>query len=65
MSNTSKISTFSLPDLVEIQRASFCWFLEEGLAEEIKGAGHWVQAEKPKDFLEIVSNFLKSNYSKN
>ena len=36
MSNTSKISTFSLPDLVEIQRASFCWFLEEGLAEEIK-----------------------------
>ena len=36
MSSTSKISTFSLPDLVEIQRASFCWFLEEGLAEEIK-----------------------------
>ena len=36
MSNASKISTFSLPDLVEIQRASFCWFLEEGLAEEIK-----------------------------
>jgi len=36
MSSTSKISTFSLPDLVEIQLASFCWFLEEGLAEEIK-----------------------------
>jgi len=36
MSSNSKISTFSLPDLVEIQRASFCWFLEEGLAEEIK-----------------------------
>jgi DNA-directed RNA polymerase subunit beta len=36
MSSTSKMSTFSLPDLVEIQRASFCWFLEEGLAEEIK-----------------------------
>lgn len=36
MSSTSKISSFSLPDLVEIQRASFCWFLEEGLAEEIK-----------------------------
>ena len=32
----TKISTFILPDLVEIQRASFCWFLEEGLAEEIK-----------------------------
>lgn len=36
MSKNNKISTFSLPDLVEIQRASFCWFLEEGLAEEIK-----------------------------
>ena len=36
MSHTTKISTFNLPDLVEIQRASFCWFLEEGLAEEIK-----------------------------
>jgi DNA-directed RNA polymerase subunit beta len=35
MSSTN-FSTFILPDLVEIQRASFCWFLEEGLAEEIK-----------------------------
>lgn len=35
MSSTT-LSTFILPDLVEIQRASFCWFLEEGLAEEIK-----------------------------
>jgi len=26
----------TLPDLVEIQRASFCWFLNEGLAEEIQ-----------------------------
>ena len=33
---STKLSTFILPDLVEIQRASFCWFLEEGLAEEIK-----------------------------
>ena len=33
---STKFSTFILPDLVEIQRASFCWFLEEGLAEEIK-----------------------------
>jgi len=32
---STKLSTFILPDLVEIQRASFCWFLEEGLAEEI------------------------------
>ena len=36
MSINNPISRFSLPDLVEIQRASFCWFLEEGLAEEIK-----------------------------
>jgi DNA-directed RNA polymerase subunit beta len=33
---STKLSTSILPDLVEIQRASFCWFLEEGLAEEIK-----------------------------
>jgi len=33
---STKFSTFVLPDLVEIQRASFCWFLEEGLIEEIK-----------------------------
>nr|YP_010835297.1 RNA polymerase subunit beta [Cryptomonas gyropyrenoidosa]WFQ82972.1 RNA polymerase subunit beta [Cryptomonas gyropyrenoidosa] len=32
----TKLSTFILPDLAEIQRASFCWFLEEGLVEEIK-----------------------------
>ena len=30
---------------------------------EIKGAGHWVHSEKPKDFLEIITNFLKSNYT--
>nr|BBK20530.1 RNA polymerase subunit beta [Cryptomonas sp. SAG 977-2f] len=34
--SSTKLSTFILPDLVEIQRASFCWFLEEGLAEELK-----------------------------
>ena len=27
---------FTLPDLVEIQRASFRWFLEEGLIEELE-----------------------------
>jgi len=26
---STKLSTFILPDLVEIQRASFCWFLEQ------------------------------------
>lgn len=32
----NKFSPPPLPDLVEIQRSSFCWFLEEGFAEEIK-----------------------------
>jgi DNA-directed RNA polymerase subunit beta len=27
--------TYMLPDLVEIQRSSFRWFLEEGLIEEL------------------------------
>ncbi|MBE7382905.1 MAG: DNA-directed RNA polymerase subunit beta [Leptolyngbya sp. SIO1E4] len=31
----TKVSTFALPDLVEIQRSSFRWFLEEGLIEEL------------------------------
>ncbi len=36
MSNLTKsTSMFTLPDLVEIQRASFRWFLEEGLIEEL------------------------------
>ncbi len=29
-------TSFLLPDLIEIQRASFRWFLEEGLIEELK-----------------------------
>ncbi len=35
MSNTLATATYMLPDLVEIQRASFRWFLEEGLIEEL------------------------------
>ncbi|MCU0565132.1 MAG: DNA-directed RNA polymerase subunit beta [Oculatellaceae cyanobacterium Prado106] len=36
MSNlTQSAPVFTLPDLVEIQRASFRWFLEEGLIEEL------------------------------
>jgi DNA-directed RNA polymerase subunit beta len=36
MSNlTQSAPIFTLPDLVEIQRASFRWFLEEGLIEEL------------------------------
>ena len=29
-------SSFVLPDLVEIQRSSFRWFLQEGLIEELE-----------------------------
>ena len=32
---TSTPVAYMLPDLVEIQRASFRWFLEEGLIEEL------------------------------
>ena len=32
---TKSTPLFTLPDLVEIQRASFRWFLEEGLIEEL------------------------------
>jgi DNA-directed RNA polymerase subunit beta len=36
MTNLTQTSpAFTLPDLVEIQRASFRWFLEEGLIEEL------------------------------
>lgn len=33
---SAQANTFLLPDLIEIQRASFRWFLEEGLIEELK-----------------------------
>ena len=26
----------TLPDFIEIQRASFCWFLSKGLSEELE-----------------------------
>ncbi|WP_041243626.1 DNA-directed RNA polymerase subunit beta [Gloeobacter kilaueensis] len=35
MSNSLTTPNYLLPDLVEIQRASFRWFLEEGLIEEL------------------------------
>ena len=36
MTNETNIETaYQLPDLIEIQRASFRWFLEEGLIEEL------------------------------
>ena len=31
-----KVFLANMPDLVEIQKTSFCWFLEEGLGEELR-----------------------------
>ncbi|MFC0183998.1 alpha/beta fold hydrolase [Pseudarcicella hirudinis] len=28
--------------------------------ETIEGAGHWVQADKPLEFVEVVSKFINS-----
>ncbi|MDC0837425.1 hypothetical protein POG23_07010, partial [Limnoraphis robusta] len=37
MTNTTQYeSAFELPDLIEIQRSSFRWFLETGLIEELE-----------------------------
>jgi DNA-directed RNA polymerase subunit beta len=35
MTNTLATASYMLPDLIEIQRSSFRWFLEEGLIEEL------------------------------
>src|SRR6476620_9420194 len=35
-----------LPDLLEIQRSSFCWFLSEGLATEVKKLSSIFNLEK-------------------
>ena len=39
----AKTATY-LPDLVEVQRASFKWFLDLGLIEELDQAGDYKQA---------------------
>jgi DNA-directed RNA polymerase subunit beta len=31
-----KVFLSKIPDLIEIQKSSFCWFLKEGLSEELK-----------------------------
>jgi len=32
---TQKLCITHLPDLLEVQKSSFCWFLVDGLAEEL------------------------------
>ena len=45
----------TLPDFVEIQRASFCWFLSKGLSEELE------KFSSIKDFANIIElNFFWS-----
>jgi pimeloyl-ACP methyl ester carboxylesterase len=34
-------------------------FFPNAIIQTIKGAGHWVQAEKPEEFLEAILDFLK------
>jgi len=48
---------------VESQKGCISKLFSNTQFMEIKEAGHWLHSEKPKDFLEIVTNFLKSNYS--
>jgi DNA-directed RNA polymerase subunit beta len=47
----------TLPDFVEIQRASFCWFLSKGLSEELE------KFSSIKDFANIIElNFFGQEY---
>lgn len=39
--------------------ASIAAMFPNNEVEEIKGAGHWVHADKPEDFIRAVTNFLK------
>ena len=47
----------TLPDFVEIQRASFCWFLSKGLSEELE------KFSSITDFANIIElNFFGQEY---
>lgn len=51
-----KASIFLLPDLVEIQRESFRWFLEEGLCEVLECLPHVID---PKDWYCVLNRLYK------
>lgn len=36
------------------------YYFPQAIIETIAGAGHWLHAEKPQEFLEVVKNFLKN-----
>jgi DNA-directed RNA polymerase subunit beta len=56
-SNRNNIYRFLLPNLLEIQRASYCWFLEKGLVQELD---HFSTI---KDYLgELELNFATKFY---
>lgn len=44
----SKVFLPNLPDLIEIQKNSFCWFLQEGLGDELK------QLSNLSDFMDTL-----------
>ena len=56
-SNRNNVYRFLLPNLLEIQRASYCWFLEKGLVQELD---HFSTI---KDYLgELELNFATKFY---
>ena len=58
LSTRSNIYKFLLPNLLEIQRSSYCWFLEKGLIQELD---HFSTI---KDYLgELELNFASKFYS--
>jgi len=57
LSNRNNVYRFLLPNLLEIQRASYCWFLEKGLVQELD---HFSTI---KDYLgELELNFATKFY---
>ena len=57
LSNRNNTYKFLLPNLLEIQRASYCWFLEKGLVQELD---HFSTI---KDYLgELELNFATKFY---
>jgi len=52
-------SSYLVPECIESFGRVFSQFDEKRDLEIIQGAGHWLHFDKPYDFIEIVSRFLK------
>ena len=55
MKNKAFLTT--LPDFVEIQRASFCWFLSEGLRNELQNFSYVTNFSNVVELHIFGSNF--------